>query len=124
MVFSRNSLRGMVAGLSLLPITMESRVELVFRASANASPPAWPSSFPEASSYVPQENRKATLKLEQEEQMKSIAKRGLTEVMVLFLAIEAARAFAPSGPRPLEEASSYLPQERQGEGERQVSKNR
>ena len=40
--------------------------------------------------------------------MKSMAKRGLTEVMVLFLAIDAARAFPPSEPRPLEEASSYV----------------
>ena len=79
--------------------------------AAMAFPPSAPRLFADTSSYVPQENRKATLKLEQEKQMKSIAKRGLTEVMVLFLAIEAARAFAPSRPRPLEEASSCLPRE-------------
>ena len=32
----------------------------------------------------------------------------LTDVTVLFSAIDAARAFAPSGPRLLEEASSYV----------------
>ena len=64
---------------------------------------------------------RTTLKLEQEKIMKSIAKRELTEVMVVFLAIDAARAFPPSEPRPLEEASSCLPRESREAGERKDS---
>ena len=45
----------------------------------------------------------------------------LTDVMVLFSAIDAARAFAPSGPRLLEEASSCLPRESMGTGEKKDS---
>jgi hypothetical protein len=65
----------------------------------------------------PMEARTA-LKLEQEKIMKSMAKRGLTEVMVLFLAIDAARAFPPSEPRPLEEASSYVHTRNEGRSEK------
>ena len=61
---------------------------------------------------------KTALKLEQEKIMKSRAKRGLTEVMVLFSAIDAARAFPPSEPRPLEEASSYIHGRKEGRSEK------
>jgi hypothetical protein len=44
--------------------------------------------------------------------------------MVLFLAIDAARAFPPSEPRPLEEASSYVVPRFEREKERVYKKKK
>ena len=50
---------------------------------------------------------------------KTISQKGvLTDVMVLFSAIDVARAFAPSGPRLLEEASSYVHSRKEGRSEK------
>jgi hypothetical protein len=61
---------------------------------------------------------RTALKLEQEKIMKSMEKRGLTEVMVLFLARDAARACPPSEPRRLKEASSYAHGRNEGRSEK------
>ena len=45
----------------------------------------------------------------------------LTDVMVLFSAIDAARAFPPSTPRPFADTSSCLPRESRGTGEKKDS---